>query len=183
MDRSSLIKKINRGIRTALAGRVASKDFQRKRVYDFHDSIKEPLLEEYACHQLVRKLDRHWQMHTVDLYPAKCIYKEKDWIVAEGWALDKRYAAIQIPKLMATQSIVAHEHAHGIVECFLNYEKTSIQDQGHGALWVGVFIWNYAYLLEKPYEFFEDLLKPFKIVTVDEETIKEFRSLFINKYS
>lgn len=179
MNRPSLIRKVNKGIKDVLGNRTGSKDFQRNKVYNLHDKIPEDIISEHECHKIVRRLDSQWNIYTTDLYPETCIYGEKDCVFAEGWPLNKRHAAIQIPRIMATKSITAHEHAHGVLECFLHNDKTSIKDPGHGPLWAGIFAWNLSKVLKRDYSEVKDVLEQFKVLVIDEDTILTFRKLFM----
>ena len=170
-----LEKEVIKGIKGVLGNRSQTIDFQRQRVYDFHGELNENIINVPVCNDIVKKLDRFWKIHTTALYPEKW-----DEDVAEGWALAKRYSAIQVPPSMLTLSYVAHEHAHGVLECFLNYNDTKIKDAGHGPLWVGILILDLCQFMDIEYEQIRNKMSNRNIHSVDYDTILKFRELFIN---
>lgn len=178
MNEQILIKHVAKGLKKALGTRIGKKEFQRSKIYSFHEKLLEEHITPNVCHSIVKKLDRYWGIHTTELYPEK-------WteFCAEGWPLAKRYSAIQIPHSMMTLSYVIHEHAHGVVECFLNYDDIrEIKDPGHGVLWTGVFCLSFSKITNVPYESFANKLQDYKISLLDEESVLQFRELFlINK--
>lgn len=176
MNRKKLITNVNTAISETLAHRISDRDFQRQRVYDFHIDMKEDQIIPAICHDIVKRLDKLWNIHTTELYPEK--WTEN---VAEGWPLAKRYAAIQIPYSMMTVSYVIHEHAHGVVECFLNYDDTDIKDPGHGPLWCGVFTLGMSYIMGTSYDTVYNSLVSRGIHVIDEDATLAFLKLFSRK--
>ena len=170
-----LEKEIIADIKNVLGNRSQTIDFQRQRIYNFHDELNENVINVPVCNDIVKRLDRFWRIHTTALYPQKW-----DEDVAEGWALAKRYSAIQVPPSMLTLSYIAHEHAHGVLECFLNYNETKIRDPGHGPLWVGILILDLCQFMNIDYNHIRHKMMNKNIYAVNYDTILKFRELFIN---
>lgn len=175
MKKQTLVKHITKGLNKSLGSRIGKKEFQRSKIYGFHEALAEEYVKPNVCHSIVKKLDKYWGIHTTELYPEK--WSE---FCAEGWPLSKRYSAIQIPHKMMTLSYVVHEHSHGVVECFLNYDNIKeIYDPGHGVLWTGVFGLSFSHVLNVSYSDITEKLESYKISLVDEPTVLAFRELFM----
>lgn len=169
---------INHHIRRALGKRKSVNDFQRQRAYSFHENklINEKLIDPPKADKLIKQLDRSWDIYTTQLYPHK-------WTddYGEGWPLAKRHAAVQLPLNMLTVSYLAHEHAHGVVECYRHYSHSGkkVNDYGHGPLWAGVFAYNYAKVSELPLLDMVDKLRYHGLCVIGEESIEYFRHIFL----
>lgn len=175
MKNSTLIKQIKKGLKKSLGTRVGIKEFQRSKIYTFHEDLKESHIKPNVCHSVVKQLDKYWRIKTTELYPERW-----DDFSAEGWPLAKRYAAIQVPHTMMTLSYIVHEHSHGVVECFLNYDDIKdITDPGHGVLWTGVFCLSFSKILDVSFNDITNKLEKYGISWLDEDTVIKFRELFL----
>lgn len=179
MIRRELVRSVQISIDESLGACKAKTDFQASRVYKFHEGFEEAVISHSAADEIVKKLDRCWNIKTTALYPVKWS-SETGYDISEGWSLDKRKAAIQISPRMMTASTIVHEHSHGVIESFKTYfpEAKKIREPGHGALFCGVMAFNLGKIWGIPFNYIVAEMEDYSLRVADIQTVKKFRRIF-----
>lgn len=170
---------INHHIRHSLGSLKNTTDFQRQVVYDYHVHAypDETPLPVDQCNRILGRLDYEWGVTTIGLYPDK-------WPTADGagWPMGAYKAAIQLSPELRMPSYLAHEHAHGVVECYRVYHSTNeLNDHGHGPVWSGVFAYNMSILLDTSIDIIRGNMIEYGIKVLKTESIIKFNSVFTQK--
>jgi len=170
-----LIKDLRLSIDYSFGDCKGNRDYQASKIYQYHADLKEPPINYDKANKIVKRLDRLWNIKTVQLYPEKW---EED--IGHAWVLSKRQAVIQLPISMRSVSQVIHEHSHGVVEAFRTYfpEYKNIKEPGHGPLFCGVYAFNYSWITDRLYVDTVEDLRYYSLRVLGKDPVLKFKKFF-----